>query len=431
MKMKQVMGLAAAVLMLAGPGLVWGQQNAAPSKEAPKNTEPRKAGVSPTAADPSVMPKSGEKDTPLTKPGAPEPPTATNAEIKFEEMNHDFGRIASGKPQTHKFKFTNTGTEKLVVQQVRTSCGCTAAALDKKEFEPGEGSTIDVTFNPKGKGVQAKTITVVHNGRNGPDTMLNIKSEVFEPVEVIPPTLQLGDMVRGKARTEHVMVVSEDSNLQIKSIDVNGDLVEAKVASAPPSDVQDARAGKVGIDITFDGNLPVGRFLRVITVKAMASPTAGAPQEEWELKINAFANVVGDLKAEPASIRVPTTNPNTAFSEEVIVSRRSGQPFKIIEATPVNANLPGLEVKTEPYASGDVKGYKVIFSGNTGPTAGIIRGNVLLKTDVAEEPEFRVQFTGMIRDPNVPKGEAPPPSAPMQLPSKQAPATKPTESKPH
>lgn len=375
------------------------------------------------------------------KPPAQDLPVATNAEATFDQMNHDYGRLASGKSAVHKFAFKNTGSEVLVIQQVRTSCGCTAAALDKKEYAPGESGTIDVTFNPKGKGVQAKTVTVIHNGKNGPETMLNIKSDVFEVVEITPPSLQLGEMVRGKPRTERVVLLSDDKDLKIKSIDTNGDMVTAVESASPPSDNTDPRPGKIAIDLTFDGSLPVGRFLRIITVKVMASPAPGAPAEEWDLKVNAFANIVGDLKADPPSMRIATTTPNEAFSQEVIVTRRSGQPFNIVSASTINASLPGLEVKYEPHEANGVKGYKVTFSGNTGPSAGIIRGSVLLKTDVPDEPEHRVSFTGMVRDPNAPKPAAVPPgprpaTAPNTSPTATptatpAPAPAATPAKPH
>lgn len=449
--------MAAAALSLVVGAAAWAQTqpstSPAPAASPSKPESPKKAGVpatdssdrapasapsaTPTATPSAVPPvpastqihQDGTLPNPVMKGPGIDPPTLTNAEITFEMMNHDFGRVASGKPAIAEFKFKNTGTEKLVIQQVRTSCGCTAAALDVKEFEPGQGDTIKVTFNPKGKGPQAKTITVVHNGKNGPDTMLNIKSDVFEVVEATPSALQLGEMVRGQPRTERVVLLSDDKSLQIKSIDVNGEKVTAVQSPNPPSDNTDPRPGKLAVDITFDGDLPVGRFLRVITIKALASPTPGAPQEEWDLKINAFANIVGDLKADPPSIRVPTTNPNEAFGQEVFISRRSGSPFTITSAMPVNANLPGLEVKYEPAEQNGVKGYKLIFSGNTGPAAGIIRGNVLVKTDVADEPEFRISFTGMVRDPNAPK--APAPAAPTPVtPTTPAPTTAPKAPEP-
>lgn len=426
MSNKRLFAASVALLAMLSGSLI--AQNQAPAKDA----APVKDGVKPMSTSdvqPTTSPTPNTSSTPTAMPmknpmAAPgtEMPTPTQAEFTPETLNHDYGKIASGKPQPFKFAFKNTGTERLIIQQVRTSCGCTAAALDIKEFEPGQGSTIDITFNPKGKGAQAKTITVIHNGKNGPETMLNIKADVYEAVEVQPPTLQLGEMVRGKERVERVVLVSDDKDLKIKSIDVNGEMVTAKESTDGASGNADPRPGKIAIDITFDGNLPVGRFLRIITIKALASPTPGAPQEEWELKINAFANIVGDLKADPANLRVAATEPNKEFVQETFITRRSGGEFQITSATAVNANLPGLNVKYEPAEVNGVKGYKVIFSGNTGPTAGIIRGNVLLKTDVADEPEFRVSFTGMVRDPNAPK--------PQAVPANPMPAPTPTPAKP-
>jgi len=45
--------------------------------------------------------------------------------IEFAEMNHNYGTIEQGGNGTFEFVFTNTGTEPLLLSNVRSSCGCT------------------------------------------------------------------------------------------------------------------------------------------------------------------------------------------------------------------------------------------------------------------------------------------------------------------
>ena len=58
--------------------------------------------------------------------------------ITFDNTLHDFGAIWDHEKATHKFRFSNTGSETLVITDVRSTCGCTVPELDKKSYEPGE-----------------------------------------------------------------------------------------------------------------------------------------------------------------------------------------------------------------------------------------------------------------------------------------------------
>lgn len=84
--------------------------------------------------------------------------------ISFEEDFHDFGKIKSGEKITYAFKFKNTGKSLLIISNVSTSCGCTVSAYPKQPINPGEESSVDVSFDSSGRhGLQTKSITVYTN----------------------------------------------------------------------------------------------------------------------------------------------------------------------------------------------------------------------------------------------------------------------------
>ena len=61
------------------------------------------------------------------------------ASISFKETVHDFGDIKEADGNViHKFEFTNTGSEPLIVQNVTPSCGCTTPTWTKEPVMPGE-----------------------------------------------------------------------------------------------------------------------------------------------------------------------------------------------------------------------------------------------------------------------------------------------------
>ena len=104
--------------------------------------------------------------------------------IKFEETEHDFGKITQGERVKYSFQFTNEGSSSLVVSNVSTTCGCTIADKPKDPIPPGKSGKIEVEFNSEGKkNIVERKITVVSNCEPNATT-LTIKAEVIEPVSL-------------------------------------------------------------------------------------------------------------------------------------------------------------------------------------------------------------------------------------------------------
>lgn len=95
------------------------------------------------------------------------------ANIKFTETSHDFGKIKEGTKATYEFTYTNTGSAPLILTDVITPCSCTSPDWSKEPLMPGKSSKIVVVFDSKGKpGTFNKTITVKHNGAAGTEYLI-------------------------------------------------------------------------------------------------------------------------------------------------------------------------------------------------------------------------------------------------------------------
>lgn len=106
------------------------------------------------------------QDTETAESNEPKP------QIKFDAEEFDFGDIKQGDIVTHVFKFTNNGEYPLVLQNVRTTCGCTVPEWPREPIAPGETSEIKATFNSAGKmGAQRKVITIISNAVNSRTTV--------------------------------------------------------------------------------------------------------------------------------------------------------------------------------------------------------------------------------------------------------------------
>lgn len=77
--------------------------------------------------------------------------TKGEAQITFGEVSHDFGNIdANGGPVYHDFEFTNTGRSPLVIEQVKTWCGCLTGEFPEHPIKPGKKGRIRITYDPMG-----------------------------------------------------------------------------------------------------------------------------------------------------------------------------------------------------------------------------------------------------------------------------------------
>jgi hypothetical protein len=96
----------------------------------------------------------------------------SNAEIAFDDKDHDFGTLVEGDVVFHSYKFKNVGTDPLQVMDVQVSCGCTVAAKPEKPVGVGQGGEIKIQFNSKGKvGTNKKSIGVISNAKNNQEIL--------------------------------------------------------------------------------------------------------------------------------------------------------------------------------------------------------------------------------------------------------------------
>ena len=99
--------------------------------------------------------------------------------ISFTTDHHDFGNVLQGKTVEYTFRFENKGTEDLLIKEVTTSCGCTAALVSSSTVKPGEKGEITVSYDSQGRaGAVSRTITIVSNDLVEPVKELTITATV-------------------------------------------------------------------------------------------------------------------------------------------------------------------------------------------------------------------------------------------------------------
>jgi len=144
------------------------------------NTASSPTTIVPVNQSNKIAPQVAPTPAPIANPvQVPAGPTTT---IAYSEEVHNFGNIKQDTENEHVFKFTNTGTEPLIISNAKGSCGCTVPQYPTEPIAPGESSEIKVVYKPgKQKGSQTKTVTVTANTTPA-QTLLKISADVEEVV---------------------------------------------------------------------------------------------------------------------------------------------------------------------------------------------------------------------------------------------------------
>jgi hypothetical protein len=109
------------------------------------------------------------------------------AGLRWEQRRVEPGVRPSATAVEAGFAFRNVGDSPVTITGVRTSCGCTAAALEQKTYAPGESGRIDVRFRFGARtGLQRKTVTVTTDDTNQPRTTLVLQVEIPKVLEIRP-----------------------------------------------------------------------------------------------------------------------------------------------------------------------------------------------------------------------------------------------------
>ena len=84
-------------------------------------------------------------------------------EFKFDQETIDYGKIIKGSEGERTFVFTNVGDAPLIIQSIKSSCGCTVPKKPENPIMPGEKGEIKVSYDTKRIGGFSKQITILSN----------------------------------------------------------------------------------------------------------------------------------------------------------------------------------------------------------------------------------------------------------------------------
>lgn len=110
------------------------------------------------------------------------PPVVHSRALQFETEELDAGTLCEDdSPSIYRFRFTNRGTEPLVILRAVTSCGCIEADFCREPVLPGYEGEICVSFDPKDQaGALLRHVYLYTNrSKSHPSARLTLRGEVL------------------------------------------------------------------------------------------------------------------------------------------------------------------------------------------------------------------------------------------------------------
>jgi hypothetical protein len=192
-----------------------------------------------------------------------------DAKMTFKETTVDFGKVDSGQVVDLSFEFENTGDSVLIIKNISSSCGCTAAKLEKKEYQPGEKGSIPVKFNSRGmQGKISKFVTVTTNDKENIYSRLQLTGEVtmtnFAEIELSPDKIDFEKVNLGKDYSKKIEIKNTGTiDLRIIEVTHGPEIVmEFPDKTVKPGD-------KLTVNIAFKP-MQEGRFTSFLKIRTNA-----------------------------------------------------------------------------------------------------------------------------------------------------------------
>lgn len=98
----------------------------------------------------------------------------------IDPVVQDMGKLIKDQTIEITYRFKNTGTKNLVIENVSAQCGCTIPEKPERPFAPGEEGVIKAKFNGSGQGTISKQIYVKANTSPQTDHTLTFNGEIQE-----------------------------------------------------------------------------------------------------------------------------------------------------------------------------------------------------------------------------------------------------------
>jgi hypothetical protein len=131
------------------------------------------------------------------------------------------------------YAFTNRGVASVSIVNIKSSCGCTTAELEKKTYAPGESGEIVAKFKIGGRqGLQTKTIQVKTDDSDTP-TVLTMKTLIPKLIDLQPAFVAWKRGVAPDAKTV-IATIGAHEAVHIIKVETDNPAVQVQLEETEP-----------------------------------------------------------------------------------------------------------------------------------------------------------------------------------------------------
>jgi hypothetical protein len=267
----------------------------------------------------------------------PKPQPAPHAQgdpvLKMSADEWKFGEVWYGEMPTYDLTLTNTGDKPINITRVRGSCSCTVPALKKNVLEPGESTTVKVTFNSmKKQGVVTSTVTVESDDPIRPVQTFRLSGTVKRVIEMSP--------ISGLRFLETKQDVTLSGDITLTNM-YTGEFkpeVQSTGSEFFKAEVKEVKPNKeYQVHVESVGELPWGPTRAIITLDT-------GMERMPKVQIPVTANIRARVSIAPAVVYVPKTQ-KTPSKRNVRVMYYGKEDF---EVTGAESNTESAVVEVKP-----------------------------------------------------------------------------------
>jgi len=199
---------------------------------------------------------------------------ASGPKLVAEDVDFNFGEVYQGRKIEHTFRFRNAGDATLVVDKVRSSCGCTAALLSSQQIPPGGAGEIRTTFDSgRFRGAVVKTVYLYVNDPQQPVAQFHLRGTVKPELVMSPEQADFGRLIPGRSAEVRITLTNQgDQEITLSTPETTSPELQAELTGS---------------------QLPVGNSVQLV-VKAKARE--GKPRLSGYVMIKTSSSLVPELR---------------------------------------------------------------------------------------------------------------------------------------
>lgn len=233
---------------------------------------------------------------------------------------HDFGVVARGSDTVFKFPVKNLYKEDVVLESVRSSCGCTSANLEHPIIKTFETGYVVATFNTRTfTGVHSATLTVQISRPYPAQLQVRVHGNIRGDVVFEPGSIDFGQLDQGTRGEKKVTVsYAGRAGWSVNDVRSASEFLEAELVE------RERNGGRVVYDLVtrVRESAPAG-YLKsqlVLVTNDAANP---------RIPLEVAADVRPELSLAPATLVLGDVRQGDTVEKKVLV--RGKRPFRIVD----------------------------------------------------------------------------------------------------